>query len=493
MPYVIEPAAGADRATLAFLLAAYHEEEVDEEGREAHGAAARPAPRADQGRGAAAVEEREARRRSPTTSPTTLRPHFMIDVDDAGSIGRRYRRQDEVGTPLCVTVDFDSLDDRAVTVRDRDTMEQDTCPARPPRRPSSDDRLGSEPADGRLLRPARRRRRRGGRRHPRRVPRPQGRRSTTDERRRQGRRGQAEQGVERALRPVPARPLRRAARDARRRRRSTTTTSDDGGDVERRTARRRAEQPRQAAPQRQRDARPPLAADDHAARRARASRAEAAHHRDGHRPRRAARAVRRQPVRSSPRAREVAAARGRTTSDRRAQRRRSTTRTKATSDADKKRRATPRRRTTPTATGRRRRRRTTPSRRSRTLDQGARRRARRSCSGYLHRRDRGRVPRSASCYLVDPEPRSPGSTLGKRSQHLQVVRDDGSPLGWSGALMRYGVARARHVRRCSYVLRHDRPRSSCCSASRCGCATRTCRACTTGSPHTLVVSDASTD
>jgi glycyl-tRNA synthetase len=53
-----------------------------------------------------------------------LRPHFMIDVDAAGSIGKRYRRQDEVGTPLCVTVDFESVDDRAVTVRDRDTMAQ---------------------------------------------------------------------------------------------------------------------------------------------------------------------------------------------------------------------------------------------------------------------------------------------------------------------------------------------------------------------------------
>jgi glycyl-tRNA synthetase len=49
----------------------------------------------------------------------------MCDYDDAGSIGRRYRRQDEVGTPFCVTVDFDSLDDNAVTIRDRDTMQQD--------------------------------------------------------------------------------------------------------------------------------------------------------------------------------------------------------------------------------------------------------------------------------------------------------------------------------------------------------------------------------
>ena len=57
-----------------------------------------------------------------------LRPELMIDVDVAGSIGRRYRRQDEVGTPLCVTVDFDTLDDRAVTIRDRDSMSQERVP-----------------------------------------------------------------------------------------------------------------------------------------------------------------------------------------------------------------------------------------------------------------------------------------------------------------------------------------------------------------------------
>jgi glycyl-tRNA synthetase len=52
----------------------------------------------------------------------------MIDVDAAGSIGRRYRRQDEIGTPACVTVDFETLDDRAVTVRNRDTMKQERVP-----------------------------------------------------------------------------------------------------------------------------------------------------------------------------------------------------------------------------------------------------------------------------------------------------------------------------------------------------------------------------
>ena len=53
-----------------------------------------------------------------------LRPHFMTQYDDAQSIGRRYRRQDEIGTPLCVTIDFETLDDRAVTIRDRDSMTQ---------------------------------------------------------------------------------------------------------------------------------------------------------------------------------------------------------------------------------------------------------------------------------------------------------------------------------------------------------------------------------
>ena len=127
VPHVIEPAAGADRTTLAFLLSAYHEEE---------------APTAD-----GKVEKRTVLRLDSRLAPIkvavlplskneklvpladevadSLRPHFMIDVDVAGSIGRRYRRQDEVGTPRCVTVDFDTIDDRAVTVRDRDSMTQE--------------------------------------------------------------------------------------------------------------------------------------------------------------------------------------------------------------------------------------------------------------------------------------------------------------------------------------------------------------------------------
>ena len=130
MPHVIEPAAGADRATLAFLLAAYDEQDVaNGKGGTEKRTVLRLAPpaRADQGRGAAPVEERAARaagRRGRGAAAAEL----MIDVDMAGSIGRRYRRQDEVGTPLCVTIDFDTLDDRAVTIRDRDTMAQDRVP-----------------------------------------------------------------------------------------------------------------------------------------------------------------------------------------------------------------------------------------------------------------------------------------------------------------------------------------------------------------------------
>ncbi len=66
--------------------------------------------------------------RWPVTWPPQLRRTWNVDFDDAGAIGRRYRRQDEIGTPFCVTVDFDTLDDRAVTVRERDSMAQERIP-----------------------------------------------------------------------------------------------------------------------------------------------------------------------------------------------------------------------------------------------------------------------------------------------------------------------------------------------------------------------------
>lgn len=121
VPYVIEPSLGADRVALAFLVDAYDEEVVGE------------------------GDTRVVLRLHPALSPIkaavlplskklsekalevqeTLSKYFMVDFDESGSIGKRYRRQDEIGTPLCITYDFDSLEDGCVTVRDRDTMEQE--------------------------------------------------------------------------------------------------------------------------------------------------------------------------------------------------------------------------------------------------------------------------------------------------------------------------------------------------------------------------------
>ncbi len=120
IPYVVEPSLGCDRVTLAFLCEAYDEETVGE------------------------GDTRVVLRLHPALSPIkaailplskklsepalairdTLSKHFMVDYDDAGSIGKRYRRQDEIGTPVCITYDFESETDGCVTVRDRDSMEQ---------------------------------------------------------------------------------------------------------------------------------------------------------------------------------------------------------------------------------------------------------------------------------------------------------------------------------------------------------------------------------
>ncbi|GAA2824832.1 glycyl-tRNA synthetase [Leucobacter komagatae] len=129
-PYVIEPAAGLTRSLMAFLVDAYREEEV---------------PNAKGGtdtRTMLALDPRLAPvkaavlplSRNEKLSPLAreiaqeLREDWNIDFDDSGAIGRRYRRQDEIGTPFCVTVDFESLEDNAVTVRERDTMQQERVP-----------------------------------------------------------------------------------------------------------------------------------------------------------------------------------------------------------------------------------------------------------------------------------------------------------------------------------------------------------------------------
>ncbi len=120
-PYVIEPAAGATRAMMAFLLAAYHEDEVEGERRTVLRLDWRLAPYQVAVLPLSKKPELESVSRDVLER---LQPHFMCDYDVTQSIGRRYRRQDEVGTPFCVTVDFVSLEDHAVTVRDRDTTEQ---------------------------------------------------------------------------------------------------------------------------------------------------------------------------------------------------------------------------------------------------------------------------------------------------------------------------------------------------------------------------------
>ena len=124
-PHVIEPAAGATRTMMAFLMAAYDEEEVRGETRVVLHLHPRLAPYK--------VAVLPLSKKPELTAPAQellaqLQPHLMCDYDETQNIGKRYRRQDELGTPLCVTFDFDSLEDRAVTVRDRDTMEQERVP-----------------------------------------------------------------------------------------------------------------------------------------------------------------------------------------------------------------------------------------------------------------------------------------------------------------------------------------------------------------------------
>lgn len=124
VPYVIEPSLGADRVTLAFLCEAYHEEQIDENDTRVvmkfhpalapFQAAVLPLSK-KLGEGAMEVQQ-------------LLAKHLMVDYDETGSIGKRYRRQDEIGTPFCVTYDFDSVEDHCVTVRDRDQMQQTRIP-----------------------------------------------------------------------------------------------------------------------------------------------------------------------------------------------------------------------------------------------------------------------------------------------------------------------------------------------------------------------------
>jgi glycyl-tRNA synthetase len=126
VPYVVEPAAGLERTFLALLVDAYAEEQ-DEKGETRVVLRLHPAVAPIK---VAVLPLSRNEKLAPLARQVydAVRPHFMTQFDDAQSIGRRYRRQDEIGTPLCVTVDFDSLEDNAVTIRERDSMAQARVP-----------------------------------------------------------------------------------------------------------------------------------------------------------------------------------------------------------------------------------------------------------------------------------------------------------------------------------------------------------------------------
>ena len=124
IPYVIEPSLGADRVLLAFLCNAY-DEETDEKGDTRVVMHFHPALAPFK---AAILPLSKKLSNEATEIYNELSKYFSVDYDETGSIGKRYRREDEIGTPICITYDFDSLEDKCVTVRDRDTMEQKRIP-----------------------------------------------------------------------------------------------------------------------------------------------------------------------------------------------------------------------------------------------------------------------------------------------------------------------------------------------------------------------------
>ncbi len=126
LPYVIEPSLGADRVVLAFLCDAYDEEVIDAEKNDTR-VVLRLHPALAPYKACVLPLSKKLSEKALALF-NSLSEDYMVDFDDAGSIGKRYRRQDEIGTPLCITYDFESETDGAVTIRDRDTMEQIRLP-----------------------------------------------------------------------------------------------------------------------------------------------------------------------------------------------------------------------------------------------------------------------------------------------------------------------------------------------------------------------------
>ena len=128
IPYCIEPSLGADRVALAFLIDAYEEETLtDANGKEDTRVVLKFHPALAPFKAAVLPL---AKKLGPVAEPVyeELSKYFNVDYDAAGSIGKRYRREDEIGTPFCICVDFDTESDGCVTIRDRDTMEQVRLP-----------------------------------------------------------------------------------------------------------------------------------------------------------------------------------------------------------------------------------------------------------------------------------------------------------------------------------------------------------------------------
>jgi glycyl-tRNA synthetase len=126
VPHVIEPAAGADRAMLAFICDAYDEEEIDGETRTVLKIHPRLAPVKV---AVMPLLRKDGHPERAKEIHAELRSRFSSEYDESGSIGKRYRRQDEIGTPYAVTIDHQTLDDGTVTLRDRDSLEQERIPA----------------------------------------------------------------------------------------------------------------------------------------------------------------------------------------------------------------------------------------------------------------------------------------------------------------------------------------------------------------------------
>jgi glycyl-tRNA synthetase len=125
-PHVIEPSAGADRATLAFLCEAYHEDQApDDKGQMQTRVVMKLHPRVAPVKAAVfPLVKKDGMPEVAQEIYRALKKRMNVFYDEKGAVGRRYRRQDEAGTPFCVTVDGQTLQDRTVTIRDRDTLEQ---------------------------------------------------------------------------------------------------------------------------------------------------------------------------------------------------------------------------------------------------------------------------------------------------------------------------------------------------------------------------------